>query len=184
MIERRTFLQGASAAAAMAGLELGGVSAVQAALQNKSGASTALRKVIDHVYYDVVLADPELRTSLGLDKGEGAWAKSKLLDRSARALARDRARVKSAYARLLAVDRGALNGPDRIDYDVLATFYGTITKAYDDFDYGTFSWPEPYTVSQLGGTYNSIPDFLTSQHKIETRADAQAYLSRLEDFAV
>ena len=59
----------------------------------------------------------------------------------------------------------------------------TVVHAYDNFEYGTHSWPEPYTVSQLGGTYQSIPDFLDNQHRIETAADAEAYLSRLSDFA-
>ena len=38
-------------------------------------------------------------------------------------------------------------------------------------------------ISQLTGSYQSVPDFLDSQHKIETRADAEAYVSRLEAFA-
>jgi uncharacterized protein (DUF885 family) len=58
-----------------------------------------------------------------------------------------------------------------------------IVGAYDRFDYGTFSWPEPYSVHQLGGTYRSIPDFLHNQHTIETREDAEAYVARVVAFA-
>ena len=43
--------------------------------------------------------------------------------------------------------------------------------------------PVPYVLSQLTGSYQSVPDFLDSQHKIETRADAEAYVARLEAFA-
>ena len=48
----------------------------------------------------------------------------------------------------------------------------------DRFDYGDLNGP--YVVSQLTGAYQWIPDFLDSQHTIETKADAEAYLSRLE----
>ncbi len=41
----------------------------------------------------------------------------------------------------------------------------------------------PYVLSQLTGSYQSVPDFLDSQHKVDTRADAEAYISRLEAFA-
>ena len=41
----------------------------------------------------------------------------------------------------------------------------------------------PYLISQQDGAYFSIPDFLTSAHTIENAADAEAYLSRLAQFA-
>src|SRR3546814_13025637 len=44
--------------------------------------------------------------------------------------------------------------------------------------------PEPHPVTQLSATYRSIPDFLVNQHSIANAADAEAYLSRCNDFAV
>ena len=41
----------------------------------------------------------------------------------------------------------------------------------------------PYEVSQQDGSYFSIPDFLHSAHTIDNANDAEAYLSRLEQFA-
>ena len=38
-------------------------------------------------------------------------------------------------------------------------------------------------ISQLTGAYQSIPDFLDTKHTIATAEDADAYLSRLSDFA-
>jgi uncharacterized protein (DUF885 family) len=50
--------------------------------------------------------------------------------------------------------------------------------------YGRFNgYPIPYVLSQLTGSYQSVPDFLDSQHRIDTRADCEAYVSRLEAFA-
>ena len=39
-------------------------------------------------------------------------------------------------------------------------------------------------MSQLTGSYQEVPTFLDSQHKIENREDAEAYLARLQAFAV
>src|SRR3569833_1864289 len=52
------------------------------------------------------------------------------------------------------------------------------------FDYGentlTSAMSEsagPYVVSQQSGAYSSVPEFLDSQHKVATKADAAAYLA-------
>jgi uncharacterized protein (DUF885 family) len=39
----------------------------------------------------------------------------------------------------------------------------------------------PYVVSQQGGAYSAGPEFLDSAHKIETAADAEAYLARVHE---
>src|SRR5690606_41696626 len=41
----------------------------------------------------------------------------------------------------------------------------------------------PYLVSQLTGSYTSVPQFLDTQHQVRTVADAEAYLDRLAAFA-
>ena len=138
---------------------------------------------MDYIYEETVLSNPESRTSFGLDKGEHAAAKSKLYDRSAAGLEKDRNASRTAFARLKRIDRQALSPKARADYDTLDYYFQGVVGAYDEFDYGTFSWPEPYSVHQLGGTYRSIPDFLHNQHSIATREDAEAYLSRVAAFA-
>ncbi len=59
-----------------------------------------------------------------------------------------------------------------------------------DFHYGDNTFKSamgesatPYVVSQQTGALVGIPEFLNSQHKIETRADCEAYLARLDAFA-
>ena len=39
-------------------------------------------------------------------------------------------------------------------------------------------------MTQRSGAYFSVPDFMANQHRIETEADADAFISRLEAFAV
>ena len=41
----------------------------------------------------------------------------------------------------------------------------------------------PYPITQQGGAYFSTPDFLNTAHTIDNAADAEAYLSRLSQFA-
>ena len=52
-----------------------------------------------------------------------------------------------------------------------------------EFDYGGAGAGQPYILSQLTGSYCQVPSFLDSQHPVETKADADAYLARLEGFA-
>jgi uncharacterized protein (DUF885 family) len=40
----------------------------------------------------------------------------------------------------------------------------------------------PYVLSQADGAYFEIPDFLDSQHPVDTKEDAEAYLARLDAF--
>jgi uncharacterized protein (DUF885 family) len=176
-------LKSAVSAAAVANLPV--VSLAQSSVQPAGAqrAAAELTSLMDSIYEHVVLGNPEFRTTFGLDKGEHAGAKRKLQDRSSAAVRKDQEMTRTALQKLRAIDRKALSAQDSVDYDSIDYLYGTVVKAYDDFDYGTFSWPEPYSVHQLGGTYLSIPDFLNNQHSIATREDAEAFLSRVAAFA-
>jgi uncharacterized protein (DUF885 family) len=125
---------------------------------------------------------PELVTQLGLDKGGRAAAKGRLDDRSLAARAQDRIDNLSRLTRLRAVDRTALSGQDAVNYDTVAFVLESQARNDRRFDYSDGPG-SPYVISQLGGAYQWIPDFLDNQHSIETRADADAYLSRLDAFA-
>ena len=178
MIDRRTFLASAAALAALNAARPGFAQAPAA-----TGAAAQLNALMERAYADLVLSDPETLTSLGLDRGANAAAKGRLDDRSPEGLRADQQNVRAIFTTLQAIPRDGLAGMDAVNYDTLHFFCETAVQAYDTFDYGTHSWPEPYSVSQLGGTYRSIPDFLDSQHSIEAAADAEAYLSRLAAFA-
>ena len=126
---------------------------------------------------------PELVTSLGLDNGARASAKAALDDRSLAARQRDKADNLDRLKRLKAIDRTALTGGDAVNYDTVA-FVMQNQADYDrQFDYGNGPG-DPFVITQQDGAYQGLPDFLDSQHTIETVADAEAYLSRLAAFAV
>jgi uncharacterized protein (DUF885 family) len=181
---RRSFLRSAVYTAVVANLPTVAFSqSAPASGAGKNKAEADLHALMDYIYEDEVMANPESRTTYGLDKAEHASAKRKLLDRSPAGIEQDHKVIRTALSRLQAIDRNALSAQSKADYDSFAELFGVIVSGYDRFNYGTFSWPEPYSVHQLGGTYRSIPDFLHNQHTIETREDAEAYVSRVVAFA-
>ncbi|MBE7217862.1 MAG: DUF885 family protein [Caulobacteraceae bacterium] len=134
---------------------------------------------------DLVIS-PEFATSLGLDKGRNAQLKSRLGDRSDAGRAAHRRLTDSQIARLRAAGRPAAGTLGAVDYDTVL-YNLESDRGLLQFDFGTRGMSgeaEPYVISQLTGAYQGVPDFLDSQHRIDTAVDADAYLSRLEAFAV
>lgn len=177
MFNRRHLL---ASATALAATTAAGLSASRA---TAAGAATTLNSAFDSIFQDILKLSPETCTSLGLDTGALAAQKSKLdgdspADRQAQVT-----HLRNAKKRLAAIDRKALSGMDRINYDTVLWDTDNSLKGAEAFNYGSVGGASPYVLSQLGGSYQSVPDFLDSQHSIETRADAEAYLSRLEAFA-
>ncbi len=177
MLNRRALMLSA-AAASLAGCAATGARAPAptAAAGHSGGAAPPLNALLDQFAQEVLAESPESRTSLGLDKGEFAAAKSQLDDRSDEAVSRRITQLESRMRRLREVARPELSGPAAVNYDVIA--YSLESEAR----LARFR-RQDYVVTQLAGAYQSIPDFLDTQHSIETAADAEAYLSRLSAFA-
>jgi uncharacterized protein (DUF885 family) len=153
-----------------------------------SGADTArLHALLDRFMDERLARSPEEVTSLGLDHGARAAAKSRLDDRSLAARARDRRENADRLARLRHIDRKPFQGMDRVNYDTVAYVMATEAEADRRFEYGAPGGLSgagmPYALSQLNGAYRDIPNFLDTQHTIATKADADAYIARLEEFA-
>lgn len=153
------------------------------ALAQTSGAAAQLSRFLDEVFAESLADSPELVTSLGLDKAERADAKSKLHDASLTGLAKRRARVADQLRRLKAIDRRALSGMSAVNYDTLLFDLQSTDDANRAFAYGGSGAGSPYVLAQISGAWQDVPDFLSSQHTIETRADCEAYVARLEAFA-
>ena len=177
MIDRRRLM---FTAAAGAGLMATGQTLAAPA---QAAAGVQLRAVMDKVVAETLMTSPELLTQLGFDKGPNAAKKAQLDDRSQAKVLADRETFRGHMAELRAVDRAGLNAEEAVWYDTLEYFGDTAISGYR-FPYGGGGFgPSPYTVSQLTGAYQQIPDFLDSQHSIETAEDAEAYLSRVAAFA-
>ena len=181
MQNRREFLFAASATAAMAA-----ASAPQgafAASLTSDAAEVARQNALFELLVDRQLRrSPETATSLGVDKGDRAWTKSALSDFSLTAIRENGDLSALALADLRKIDRSKLAGLDAVNYDTVE-FVLTIGDAFTRrFDYNGAYGGAPYVISQLTGAYQQLPDFLDSQHVIETRADADAYMARMEAF--
>jgi len=149
-----------------------------------SGGPTAqLQAAFDDFFADLLKESPETTTALGLDKGPHAAAKSKLSANAPADVARRRKTNAAQLARLKAIDRKTLTGMAAVNYD--AVFYSLdMTDRFNrGFDYGVEGGGSPYVLSQITGAWQNVPDFLDSQHTIETKADCDAYIARLGEFA-
>jgi uncharacterized protein (DUF885 family) len=180
MLNRRDLMLGGATAAIL-------LSRTVKADPNKpaSGADAAkkMNALFDKFVQETFERSPEAATSLGLDSGKLAGLKSRLTDASLAATAKEKIANTKRIAELKAIDRSALSGIDAANYDTVLFTLQTQKEGDDAFNYGGGGSGAPYILSQLTGAYQSIPDFLDTQHSIETKNDADAYLSRLEAFA-
>jgi uncharacterized protein (DUF885 family) len=176
-LDRRTFIASSGAAALAATLP------ATAFAQPRAGSGdSALNALFEEIFQDSVRNSPELATSLGLDKGPNSELKGRLRPRTLAERGRELARVKDALARLGRVDRSALSPAAKLNLEVVTYSLTNQTTAPQRF--GLDSAVRPYRIFQQGGAYFSVPDFLNTAHTINTKDDAEAYLSRLEAFAV
>ena len=172
-IDRRAFLASAASVAAVA---------ASPALAQPTPEDARLRALFDRIFEANLAESPEAVTRLGLDKGPRAAAKSKLDSASIQSLDESKDRTAKHLAELKAIDRSKLSAFDQANYDaVFFTLEGN-AAAGKRYAYGQEGAGQPYVLSQLTGAYQDIPDFLGSQHGIEVKADADAYLDRLVAF--
>jgi uncharacterized protein (DUF885 family) len=152
--------------------------------QTPSDADAALNRLFDQFMQEGFQARPESATQLGVDKGALASLKSRLSDESAAGRAAQKALTASQLQRMRAFDRASLSPAGKVNYDTIL-YTRDSAAGIQAFDFGGASYgPSPYVISQLTGAYQSVPDFLDTKHKIEVAADADAYLARLQAFAV
>ena len=180
MIERRELLVGA------------GALALTAALPARAGQSAGLplEAYLAGIAEELLADYPENATALGLDNGARAALKSRLSDSSLAGQRRLAERAAARLAQLRAIDPATLSPAARIDLDVVRTAHETAVEGFA-FPYGDMAvlnqnWSyrnAPYAVAQNTGAFVEIPDLLDSNHKVESAADAEAYLARLEAYA-
>lgn len=176
MINRRHLLLSAAATAAAAPML-----AQCAAAANDADAR--LNALLDGWFEADIDDAPERATNLGLDKDARAGLSAKLSEAGPDAIRKDREKAVKRWDELKAFDQKGLSEAGALNYAIAA--FGRETSAETArFDYGSGPGrPSPYVVTQLSGSYFSMPDFMDNQHRIEDAAGADAFLSRLEAFA-
>ena len=178
-MDRRQFLSSSSAALSFAFVSGASSSPALALVQGGAGTGdAALNALFEKIFQDRVRRDPELATSLGLDKGANAHLKSELDTRpKSAARAEDLAILRGELASVQAVNPATLSQSSKLNRDVV--IYQMETALIPPGKFGLDSVQRPYLIFQQGGAYFAEPDFLNTDHTVDNEADAEAYLSRL-----
>ena len=170
------FSAGAAALSALPGRALAAVTGEDAA------ASGALDAITEQFLRDA----PELATGLGIDKGARAALKSRLTDSSAAGKQRVAGHLRDGLARLKRLNPDSLSPVMRTNVEVVQAAFESGLEGFA-FPYGDVAVGgyrnAPYVVIQNVGAYLDTPKMLDSDHLIESGADADAYLARLEAYA-
>src|SRR5476649_2995067 len=155
----------------------------------KAPSNAAYGAICDNLADALLKDNPEGATFLGLDKGARAGLKSRLSDQSWAHVAKDHEVCAAWLGKLNAIAPAGLSPAAQVDKAVV-TYALTLGRDAGKFDFGENTLASamnedstPYVVSQETGSFVIVPEFLDSQHKIETKADADAYLARMESFA-
>lgn len=179
---RRDFIVGTGAALATA--------AHLPAFASEKNQDAVVQELLASLAEELLVDYPETATSLGIDKEERSALKAKLTDRSTAGQEAIARRVAKRLERLKGVDTTGISEATRIDLDVMRTAHEFAHEGFA-FPYGdvaflnlNWSWRNaPYVVAQNTGAFLEIPSLLDELHTIETPADADAYLARLEAYA-
>jgi uncharacterized protein (DUF885 family) len=186
MLTRRDALAALASAATFPFMSCSGGEAPASSAATSAGTTDAeALKRLDEIAESLLTLQPESATSLGIDTGARATLRSQLSDRSEAGKQRLAAQVRADLARAKAVDTARLSHSVRTSVEVVRSAYATAADGfalpYGDITVG--GWRNtPYVVIQNVGAYLDIPRYLDSDHPIETAADAEAYLTRLQSF--
>ncbi len=174
MIDRRRLLVSTAA------LGLVAASPAFARQAAASAADTRLDALMVQWFNENLRLYPQLATNLGLDRDANADLAGQLGGVGIEDRAADKARARARWEAIQAVPAEDLSPQAAV---TLAIFRFTSEGAARAADIPYGDGRGPYIVSQLTGAYFSVPDFLANQHRLETEADAEAFISRLEAFA-
>lgn len=177
---RRDFIVGTGAAIALSNLPAGA----------RADADADVSALLAQFAEELLVDYPESATGLGIDTGARAPLKSKLTDRSPGGQEAIAQRVKKRLERLNAIDVSKLSDAARVDVDIIRTAHEFANEGFAfrfaDTAVLNQNWAyrnAPYVVAQNTGAFLEIPTLLDTRHTVESKADADAYLSRLEAYA-
>lgn len=180
MLNRRQMLVAGAATAALAPTlswaQAPGMLSPNPAL---NGEDAKLDRLLMGNFVENLDRSPETVTSLGIDVGPRAAQRSQLNDRSKEFIEARRAEAPGKLAQLKAINRAALSPTSQVTYDVVEF---QMTRAVERSKLGSGGFGV-YVVSQQGGAYQGLPDWLDNQHPVKSAADADAYLARLSAFS-
>lgn len=134
-----------------------------------------------------ILADsPELASQAGVSEAvAGGKFADRLDNRSLLAVETRRTAALRRYAELRSIDLAELGAEDQLTHSVLSEHFASAAQGAA-FPYGDFTplgGIKPYVLNQLDSAFLTLPSFLAERHSIQTAADADNYLVRLDAVA-
>lgn len=164
---------------------------VQAAQQSPMSENTQTEQLsfhqqLDYLTGQIINADPEIRSILGLTDDEFGDLSHLMTDVSLPRRAELREYFRHAQQQLQEYDRDTLEGQERWSYDMAAWLYRT------QLDLLAFDWAPAwmpgggsvYAVDQLFSIPVMIPQFMQNYHVIRDQEDAENYIARLQAIGV
>lgn len=121
----------------------------------------------EKIFIEFAIDNPQLLTNMGLK-----FYYDELSDNSPEANDKNFALLKKDYQQLLEYDRSSLEGQEGLSYDILDWFLSD-QMAGHQYRFNN------YSVTQRGGSYQNIINFMVNMHKVEDEGDAEDYLSRI-----
>lgn len=164
------------AAASLAVVNVAGCSPSQVS------ADPALAAVVQRLGQSEMGHSPEEADALGLSvEAFGKPYKSLLNDRSMALAERSRATRLDFLHEFELVNRAALSHDAQRTYDTMTSILRTAV-AVDVHGYGEtgLGWTSPYIITFADGAYTDLVKFLTLHSPVRSRADAEAWLTRLD----
>jgi uncharacterized protein (DUF885 family) len=129
----------------------------------------------NRVFVRFLLDSPELVTSLAPHPLGIRYFDRRLSDASVAQQQKQAAFVKSELDTLHAYDRAKLDAGRQLSYDILEDFLAT-TVAGEPWLFHS------YPLNPTAGEQSELPSFLLGQHPIDSAADVESFLARLNQF--
>lgn len=123
---------------------------------------------LDREFQKDLKESPMLQTQLGLKDDYGSWDNFSHLK-----YAEDLKKAKKRLAFLNdSINENALDEDAALSYRL---YKQKMKEEIEDYDFRFYDYP----VNQMHGIHAELPAFLINMHKIDSKADAEAYISRL-----
>ncbi len=121
----------------------------------------------EKIFIEFALENPQMLTNIGVK-----YKYDQLNDNSPEAAEKNFELLEKDLQQLKEYDRESLMGQERLSYDILDWFLSD-QMAGHQYRYND------YWVTQRGGSYQDIINFMVNMHKVEALSDAEDYLSRI-----
>ncbi|QSE95863.1 DUF885 domain-containing protein [Fulvivirga lutea] len=133
-----------------------------------------IRHFYERVFINFALDNPEIITQLGVPVLYDL-TKDELTDVSDEALREQMKVYEDSYETLSSYDYESLPKEEQLNYDILKWYIEQEIKRKEFFY-------NDYPVNQMFGVQAELPEILTDYHRLESKDDLDAYISRLSKF--